>query len=164
MLDADDEHARLRGGRGFDHLAVLLARPGRDVPALELDGGPDAAAAGAGVEVLDKEALAAYRRRLAQINTELEGADRRGDETAAMRLEDERGQLLAQLRSATGLGGRIRRTNDVSERARVNVTRNLKRAIDQISRVAPVAGAHLVRTVRTGTVCRYDPPPDGRHF
>jgi hypothetical protein len=37
----------------------------------------------------------------------------------------------------------------------VNVTRTLRAAIDRITRAAPVAGAHLSCSIRTGTVCRY---------
>jgi hypothetical protein len=161
LLTAGAEHARFRGGRGFEHLAVLLAHPGQDIAALDLDAGPDAPAVGGGLEVLDDRALAAYRRRLAELDDDLAAADRRGDASGARALTDEREHLLAELRSATGLGGRKRRTNDVSERARVNVTRNLKRAVDQISRAAPIAGVHLSASIRTGLVCRYDPVPGG---
>jgi hypothetical protein len=161
LLTAGAEHARFRGGRGFEHLAVLLAHPGQDIAALDLDAGPDTPAVGGGLEVLDDRALAAYRRRLAELDDDLAAADRRGDASGARALTDEREHLLAELRSATGLGGRKRRTNDVSERARVNVTRNLKRAVDQISRAAPIAGVHLSASIRTGLVCRYDPVPGG---
>ena len=43
LLDAGDEHARLRDGRGLHYLRALLAAPGHDIPALDL------AAGGAGV-------------------------------------------------------------------------------------------------------------------
>ena len=161
VLEAGAEWARLRGGRGFEQLGTLLAHPMRDVPAFELEAGTESPPPATGLEVLDEQAAAAYRRRLSEIEGELDVADRRGDADTASGLEQERDQLLAELRSATGLGGRRRRTNDAAERARVNVTRSLKRAIEQISRAAPLAGAHLARSVRTGSVCRYDPAPGG---
>jgi hypothetical protein len=43
----------------------------------------------------------------------------------------------------------------------VNVTRTLRATIDRITRAAPVAGAHLSSSIRTGTVCRYQPAPGG---
>lgn len=52
-------------------------------------------------------------------------------------------------------------TNDAGERARVNVTRNLKRALDQIHRKTPLASAHLAASIRTGIHCRYEPAPGG---
>jgi class 3 adenylate cyclase/tetratricopeptide (TPR) repeat protein len=161
VLDAGPEHARLRASRGFEHLCVLLANPGRDVSAHELDAGVDAAPAQAGLPVLDEQAGREYRRRLEGIADEMEAADRAGDQQAAARLDEERGRLLAELRRATGLGGRSRATGGSSERARVNVTRNLKRAIEQVQRAAPLAGAHLAASIRTGTQCRYDPGPGG---
>jgi hypothetical protein len=140
---------------------VLLANPGCDVSAHELDAGVDAASAQAGLPVLDEQAGREYRRRLEGIADEMEAADRTGDQQAAARLDEERGRLLAELRRATGLGGRSRATGGSSERARVNVTRNLKRAIEQVQRAAPLAGAHLAASIRTGTQCRYDPSPGG---
>jgi tetratricopeptide (TPR) repeat protein len=160
LLEAGPEQARVRG-RGVEHLRTLLANPAQDVAALDLDAADGAPPAVAGLDVLDDQAIAAYRRRLGEIELELVVADRRGDAHVAASLEDERDRLLAELRSATGLGGRRRRTNDTAERARVNVTRSLKRAIEQISREAPLAGAHLARSVRTGSACRYDPAPGG---
>ena len=46
-----------------------------------------------------------------------------------------------------------------SERARVNVARNVRRAIAAVGRVSAEARAHLVASVRTGHRCRYDPDP-----
>ena len=161
ILEAGAERARLRGGRGLEQLRTLLAHPLQDVPAFELDAADGAPVPAAGLEVLDERAAAAYRRRLSEIDGELDTADGRGDADTASALEEERERLLAELRSATGLGRRRRRTNDAAERARINVTRSLKRAIEQISRSAPLAGAHLARSVRTGSVCRYEPAPGG---
>jgi hypothetical protein len=41
------------------------------------------------------------------------------------------------------------------------VTRTLRAAIIRIARAAPIAGAHLDSSVRTGIVCRYQPVPGG---
>jgi hypothetical protein len=161
VLEAGSERARARGSRGFEHLHVLLSNPGRDIAAIELDAGGAAVPEQGGIEILDDSARAAYRKRIADIDSALESADRAGDAQHAAALEDERNALITELRRATGLGGRSRRTNDASERARVNVTRSIKRALEQIVRVAPTAGAHLTASVRTGTSCRYDPAPGG---
>lgn len=161
FLEAGSEQARLRTSRGLDHLATLLANPGRDVTAQELDGGHGASPEQSGAPLLDERALKAYRLRLEEISQEQESADLLGDPDASERLEQERIAVLAELRRGTGLGGRLRTTGSSVERARVNVTRNIKRALDQIQRAAPVAGAHLVTSIRTGTVCRYEPAPGG---
>lgn len=159
VLDAGQEHARLRTSRGLEQLALLLANSGRDVPAHQLDVGE--APAESGMPVLDERAAREYQQRLARIEEEQEAADRAGDQRAATRLVEERTYLLSELRRATGLGGRRRTTGDAAERARINVTRNLKRAVDQVQRAAPIAGAHLAASIRTGLQCRYEPAAGG---
>ena len=159
-LRAGDEEAHLSPSRGLAHLALLLGSPGCDVPAVVLEAGTERPI-GVGSDVLDEEARSAFRQRLATIDAELDLADRRGDAAAATKLVTERDALVDALRRATGLGGRARRIDDASERARVNVTRNLRRAIDQITKVAPGAGLHLAASIRTGTLCRYEPRPGG---
>lgn len=161
LLEAGDERARLADSRGLQHLRALLAVPRRDISALDLAAGRPGLRDSAGAPVLDADAAASYKRRLAELAEELDGADAAGDAARASRAEAERQWLLSELRQATGLGGRIRRAPAESERARVNVTRTLRSALDRISAVAPRAGAHLRASVRTGLECRYDPAPGG---
>ena len=76
----------------------------------------------------------------------------------AERLDTERAALLAELRRAAGLGGRDRALGtSTSERARKAVTARLRDAIHRIGAVLPDLGAHLDRSVLTGTTCRYAP-------
>lgn len=160
-LDAGAEHVRLRANRGLQHLAVLLANPRRDISAHYLDVGEEQIPAQAGVPLLDEQALTEYRRRLEEITAEQAAADRAGDQDAAEVLAEEQEFILAEVRRATGLGGRRRTAGASTERARVNVTRNLKRTIEQIQRVAPLVAAHLTASIRTGTQCRYEPTTGG---
>jgi class 3 adenylate cyclase len=161
LVEAGPERGRVRGSRGIEHLAVLLANPHRDLPAHQLDRGDSTAPVEAGLPLLDDQARRTYRSRLDELTGEQESADRLGDEAASNRLEQERSAILAELRRATGLAGRARTTGASAERARVNVTRNLKRALEQIQRVAPLAGAQLAASIRTGAQCRYEPSPGG---
>ncbi|HEY3683376.1 MAG TPA: ATP-binding protein [Streptosporangiaceae bacterium] len=161
LLTAGDEQARLRDGRGLHYLRALLAAPGRDVRALDLAAGGAGLAASAPGPVIDTAARDAYRRRLGEVTAAIEAADRTGDGAAAERAEAERRALLRELRGAAGLGGRDREVAPEAERARVNVTRTLRAAIDKIAVAAPHAAAHLRASVRTGGSCRYDPAPGG---
>jgi len=72
--------------------------------------------------VLDEQARSACRSRLAALAGEPEAADRAGNARRGGRLEAERQALPAELRRATGQGGRIRHVGPDAERARVNVT------------------------------------------
>jgi hypothetical protein len=47
--------------------------------------------------------------------------------------------------------------NTAAERARKAVTARIRDAIRRVAEAHPEFGAHLDRSVRTGTVCRYDP-------
>ena len=161
LLQAGAEHARLRDSRGLHYLSALLAAPGSDIPALELAAdGPGLAASDAG-PLLDDAARDAYRHRIRGLDSELAAADRTGDSASARRIHDERQALAGELRRATGLAGRPRRATADAERARVNVTRTLRAAIARIARAAPIAGAHLDSSIRTGIMCRYQPTPGG---
>ena len=161
LLQAGPEHARLRDSRGLHYLRALLAAPGREIPALDLvAGGPGLAATGAG-PLLDAAARNTYRHRIRELDEELAAADRTGDSAAAEKAHQERQALLSELRRASGLAGRPRRATADAERARVNVTRTLRATIDRIAMAAPIAGAHLTSSIRTGTACRYQPAPGG---
>ena len=123
--------------------------------------GGGAVPAGRGEPVLDNAAIKGFRRRLTELDAELHSADAHGDAGRAVRADAERQALLAELRRATGIGGRIRVTGSDAERARINVTRTLRTAIDRVAHAAPLAGAHLQRSVQTGATCRYEPAPGG---
>lgn len=161
----DGAAAAVRDMRGLHYLHLLLQRPGIDVPALELS---DAVAghAGAGVvesdagELLDRQALSAYRRRLTELDDELDEARAHADLGREERLDRERDALLDQLRAATGLGGRARVTGGTHERARVAVRKAIAAAVDRVAAVDPALGRLLRDTVSTGAACRYDPDPD----
>ena len=110
---------------------------------------------------LDATARGAYRARLDALTAELDAADRLGDRAAAERAEADRQALLRELSRASGLGGRNRLAAPEAERARVNVTRTLRAAIERVAADAPRAAAHLRASIRTGAACRYEPAPGG---
>jgi tetratricopeptide (TPR) repeat protein len=148
---------RLRHSKGLAQLAVLLANPGQEISAVELAGGISPPAPAAPDPVLDETAKRAYRQRLAELEVALEGAAARGDAAAAGQLEAERAALVGELKRAAGLAGRPRAFSDEAERARVNVTRTLRQALDRILAADPEAGRHLLASVHTGIRCVYRP-------
>jgi hypothetical protein len=148
--------AYLRDSRGLRDLAVLLTHPRTDLSALQLVGAPN----GSTDRVLDRTALFAYRRRLAELDDDLEAARNDSDLARQQHATDEREQLLAELRRATRPDGTARPlANTDAERARKAVTARIRDAIRRITAAHPDLGAHLDRTVRTGQSCRYDPDP-----
>lgn len=67
---------------------------------------------------------------------------------------------MAQLATAVGLGGRDRKAVSTAERARLNVTRAIRTAIDRLAGHSPALAEHLSRSIRTGTFCAYHPDPE----
>ncbi|MGH9214376.1 MAG: AAA family ATPase [Acidimicrobiales bacterium] len=147
---------------GIAQLALLLAaRPGAEIPATDL-AGMDAAAVptardlGAG---LDARAKREYRRRLRDLQDDIDEAESNNDPDRAALARIELDAIVRELRRAVGLDGRDRPSGSGAERARVNVTRSLRRAVAAIAAQVPDLGAHLERSLRTGRFCSYSPEP-----
>jgi tetratricopeptide (TPR) repeat protein len=159
----------MRDSKGLRDLATLLARTGQPVPAVELAGAPGARSrAGASGpdelhapgdlgEVIDEQARQAYRERLRVLEEEAAEADALGDAGRSERVATERDALVEQLSAAIGLGGRPRRTGSTVERARSTVTARIRDSIRRIEAAHPELGRHLAASVRTGTLCSYEP-------
>jgi hypothetical protein len=163
VIEFARELARFEDSRGLHYLAELLAEPGRERHALELAAGSSdpsmtsaRAALGDAGPVLDPAAKAAYRDRLRELRDELDEAEANHDRGTAERASAEIDFLTAELARALGLGRRDRRGVSAAERARLNVTRALRRAIVRISGDCPQLGRHLQRCVRTGVFCVYE--------
>lgn len=160
-LDAGPESVRLRDTRGVRYLRALLRSPRQEIAALDLVSGGTGLAEPADEPVLDASARAAYRQRLRCLDAELDAADRAGDAERGARAQAERDAVAAGLRRATGLGGRPRGHSSEAERARVNATRALWSTVARVESAAPLAGAHLRASLRSGRYFRYQPAPGG---
>jgi len=174
----EGETLRLKDSKGLHYLAQLLANPGREFLALELvtagrapNGSANVPALrgdtgytvrrdpGGSGELLDAPAREAYRRRLQELESEIDEGEERADRERAARARDERDLLARELTVAMGLGGRARKAPSDAERARVNVTKAIKAALARIRDQRPALWRHLANTIRTGTFCSYAPDP-----
>jgi tetratricopeptide (TPR) repeat protein len=178
----DGSTSRIRDAKGMRYLRLLVANPGQefhvlamvadiegrrgataDAPrlseaALERLGMHRAAGGDAGL-VLDAQARAAYRSRMADLEAERDEAEAANDIGRYDRAAAEIDFLERELANAVGLGGRTRRAGSPAERARLSVTRALRTAIARMAAANPSLGRHLDKTVHTGTFCRYAPDP-----
>lgn len=172
---------RLRDVRGLAYIAYLLGHPREEVHVLSLASRADgkqgeaeelaesategeAAQSGLTVgrigdagEMLDAQAKAAYKRRVTELREQLEEARERNQFEVVERLEDEIETIGRELSRAVGLGGRDRRAASSSERARINVTRAIKVALERIAEHNPALATLLTSSIRTGTFCSYTP-------
>jgi tetratricopeptide (TPR) repeat protein len=170
----DGHTVHLRDLKGMRYLARLLADPSREYHVLDLVAAEAGRAAqaddsepatlprsgfGDAGEILDPRAKDAYRRRLAEIDDDLEQARAIGDAERAAQADTEREFLVRELARGFGLSGRHRRAASASERARAGVTRAIRQAIGRIGEHHPPLGEHLSRTIHTGTYCSYAPDP-----
>jgi DNA-binding winged helix-turn-helix (wHTH) protein/predicted ATPase/type II secretory pathway predicted ATPase ExeA len=171
---------RLKEARGLHYIAHLLQHPHQEFHVLTLtsaraslseetaetqsfqdlnlsfdhiEGRSDAG------EVLDPQARAAYKQRLAELRGELAEAQAFHDLGRSEHLTAEIDFLTHELTRAFGLGGRARRVGAPTERARVNITRAIKIALRKIAEHHPALGQHLAVTIKTGVYCSYTPDP-----
>jgi hypothetical protein len=151
----------LRDLTGFRYLERLLAAPGRELHVLDIVGALHAGPAPReqGLLILDDQARAAYKRRLAEIDDDIDEATQLNDPARKAHAEADRDYLVAELARAVGLGGRARTTGASAERARTSVARSLRYALGVLAEHHPAAAEHLQRGLRTGTYCSYRPDP-----
>lgn len=168
----------VRDLKGFRYIERLLADPGREFHVLDLvaveqgslptggvadratDGGHDGSIdSGAGLPVIDDAARDAYRRRLAEVDEDIDDATRLNDLGRIELAQRDREYLIAELTAAAGLGGRHRTTGGSTERARTSVTRSIRYALERLAEHHAAVAAHLDQTINTGTYCTYAVDP-----
>jgi predicted ATPase len=163
----------LKDLRGLSYIAHLLQNPGREIHALDLvqlvEGVPGRRSPaiapdelpseerGGGEELLDPTARSQYKRRLAELQEDVERARATNDLERVARMEAEVDALTRELGSSLGLGGRPRKTAGPAERARISVTKAIREAVKRIADRDPALGRHLRATLRTGIFCCYAP-------
>ena len=145
--------------KGLWHLRELVSRPHEFVSALALIGASseEPIPPGDAGPLLDRAALRQYRRRLAELDDDLDDAVVRSDAEMQAKRSAERDALIAELKRATGLGGRTRRSGSPAEKARLNVTRTIRHAIADLSTRVPELAEHLDESIVTGVSCCYEP-------
>lgn len=149
---------RMRDSKGMRHLHKLLSSPEREFSAIDL-AGVTVIQTDTG-DVIDSRARQNYRRRMEELQQEIEDADSMSDIERASKVRQEFDALAEQLNVAFGLGGRSRTSGSTAERARVATTKAIRSAIERIAEQHPPVGEHLQRAVGTGNYCVYKPEPD----
>jgi tetratricopeptide (TPR) repeat protein len=148
---------------GLLHLAVLIANPGQEIPAIDLAAGVEAVSSGttggggSAQPILDRVAVKEYRNRLSQLSDEIDELEARDDTSRAAEARAERDWLIAALSGASAIGERTRHFTDDPERARIAVGKAIRRAITRIAEADAVIGGNLRSRIRTGIRCSYWP-------
>lgn len=151
----EGREVRLVALKGFADLATLVGAPGREFHCLELAGRPEAS--DRGEAALDATARRALEARVRELQEEIDLAAERHDAATDERARLELDAIADSLRGALGIGGKARRVGDSIEKARTAVTWRIRSAIRKLAAALPPLGAHLDRSIRTGTFCSYAP-------
>ena len=156
----DGRTVRVRDLKGIRDPAQLLANPGREIHVNHLVAGETGKPMALDTPVDARRARQVRdRRRLGEIEDDIEQARALEDAVREAQADTERDFLVRELARAVGLGGRDRRATSASERARSGVTRAVRQGIAGIGEHHSPLGEHLDQTVRTGTYCAYVPDP-----
>jgi hypothetical protein len=142
---------------GIAYLATLVGAPGEDHDVLRLAAWTPSPVRAVPDPLLDRQALASYRRRARELVDQLAGGDLGPAREADARRE--LAGLTATLRGAIERTGAVRGFPTDHERARTAVRKAIVRAVETIGAAAPELGAHLRESLTTGAICRYDPAP-----
>ena len=145
---------------GMEYLSQLIAHPGVEIEAVALANGHAAVGRPAGEQiVLDAQAKARYRRHIGELRHEIDDAEACADLERAARARVELDRFLEQLAQATGFAGRTRSFADDAERARVSVSKAIKRALAVIAEADSHIGREIGARVLTGRRCMFRPVP-----
>jgi hypothetical protein len=144
------------------YLAVLAERPGAEVSALELVRATVGATRATSnqpsrYELLDRRALREYRARLAGLEDQLHQLEAHQDVERAALVRTERDWILQEVAASSGLSRTVRAFVDDGERARIAVTKAIRRAVNSVRAADPWLGELLATRVRTGRRCCLDP-------
>ena len=168
----------LRDMKGLAYVQRLLQHPHQKFHALDLvgwnavgvgsetSGAEDRLPAGVSVRglgaagaMLDAHTKQEYRARLRDLRQELAELRKGADHERGEKVEAEIDFLEREIIRAVGLGGRDRHAGSAAERARLNVTRTIKIALQRIAERHAALGELLETSIRTGLFSTYLPPP-----
>ena len=107
--------------------------------------------------LLDARALEEYRKRIKDLQEDIEEAERNNNPEAATNAREEKQFLESQLSEAFGLGGQPRPVGSPTENARKSVSEAIRRALKNIRSMDSHLGNHLTNSIKTGVYVDYSP-------
>lgn len=94
--------------------------------------------------VIDREAIDNYKKRLKNIESELQGARNTNAQARVKKLEDERDAINRQLETSTGIGGRSKPYQSPLRNILYKVRQAINRSIEAIRKSDRELGQHLL--------------------
>lgn len=154
QLSFDGVQVQINDLKGLHDIRQLLLRPNQAIHCTELMG---VQAVDEGVAVIDEKAKKAYRKRILDLQAELEEAEILLHSDRIARLQEEYDQLIEHLSRSIGKGGATRKVAGSVEKCRSAVTWRIRSAIKKVAEVHPALAKHLDISIKTGVFCEYTP-------
>ena len=157
------EDMYLKDSVGLRCIAQLLAKPNDPVFVMELraivDGqNPDTISQPLSrEEVVDQATLSGLKQKYLELQSDLEEAQRDGNELAETEIEQEMESIVQYLCGVKSLGGGTRKVSDSFEKARSATSKAFWRSVNLIRDDLPQFATHLEKSCTVGVVCNYYP-------
>jgi hypothetical protein len=113
-----------------------------------------------GIEFFDSVAKDQYKAEIEDLLFQKDEAQRNNDFVKQERVQAEIHALGQHLATATGLGGRTRKSHDPAENARISLTNAISRTIEMVHKKDVDLARHLDNSIARGRHFCYDPVPD----
>jgi len=155
QINYKGESITVKDTKGLRDLLQLIENPGQEIHCLELMG--INGEVNAGIEVFDTKAKDQLQRRIKELQGAIAEAEEFNDIALASNLSIEYEQLIENMSSALGIGGRTRKVGSSIEKARAAVTLRIRACIKKIKENHEPLAMHLGNAVKTGIVCIYNP-------
>ena len=153
----DGKMVLLEDAKGLHDILRLISLNGEEIHCMELMGGTMIQQ---GVAFsIDHKAKEEYKDRIAELLSDIDEAIEMNDHVRAGHLQEEYDKVVDYLSKSIGLGGKQRKTNDQSDKARSAVTWRIRSAIKKIVESHESLANHLSNSIKTGTFCSYRPKP-----
>lgn len=158
VLSYAHKTVHLKDALGLRDLGQLIANPGKDIHVRFLASGQtkDQQIDTQEADILDSQALEAYRHRILALEEAQQQAIQFKDETRYAKLENERDALQQELTKALTILGRKRTFNSDDEKARKAISARIRSSIKRIESVHSELAEHLTQSINTGNYCCYN--------
>lgn len=140
--------------KGVEDLARLLVSPEEKVHCSDLMG---IKVQTNHVEVIDQQAKNEYKKKLLDLQEQMEDAESFQDYEKLEKLRDEYEELSSFISKALQINGRSRKVGNSNEKARTAITWRIRHAVTKIMETNETLGRHLKTSIKTGTYCYYAP-------
>ncbi|MEL4456253.1 tetratricopeptide repeat protein [Lutimonas vermicola] len=155
VLNYKHKSITLKDAKGYRDIHKLISQPFYEFHCLDLM--ESAVDESISTESIDAKAKAQYISRIKELQEDIDEAEEMNQSEKIALLRHEYDTILDYLSQTLGLAGKTRKVGSTVEKARSAVTWRIRNAIKKIENNHPELGNHLSKSIKTGTLCAYNP-------